>query len=681
MQETQIRLLHRLAGLYGIQTVYRDAAGKRREAAPHQLLAALRALGAPVENTGDVPGALRERRQKLWRRCCEPVAVAWEGRPAHVELRVPANQAETPVDCRLELEDGETRQWTRRPDRLPAVRAAAVEGVDYVAKQLDLPAGLPPGYHRCTFTVQGAVYHTLLIIAPQQAYLPPAEATGRKWGVFLPLYALRSGRSWAAGDIADLELLLRWVQGLGGDMVGTLPLLAAFLDEPFDPSPYAPASRLFWNEFYLAVDHVPELRHCPEARGLLNSPAFQAEIAALRGAPVVDYRRGMAVKRRILEMLARCCYEAVPGRRAELERWAAENPAVLDYARFRAVVEQRRAGWQKWPDRMQNGELRKGDYDPGAARYHLYVQWLAAEQFQTLAALAREHGSGLYLDLPLGVHIAGYDVWRERAAFATNASTGAPPDPLNTAGQDWEFAPMHPERIRERHYRYFISCLRHHLRHAGVLRLDHVMGLHRLYWIPKGLTAREGVYVRYHAEEFYAILTLESHRHKTLLVGEDLGTVPGEVRTAMARHKIYRMYILPFEMKRVPRRGFNPVPARSLAALNTHDMPPFKAQWQNEDNARRSGILSTLHKKGRLKAPAGDTGTVLRACLKHLAAGRARIIMINLEDLWLEEKPQNMPGTKNEHNWRRKAAVDFEVFSRMPGVLRTLRSVDKLRHI
>lgn len=678
MGEKESRLLQQLAGLYGVQTAYRDAAGRRRQAAPESLLAVLRALGAPLAGPADVAAALRERRQEVWRRCCEPVAVAWD-KETRLELRLPAGRADGAVVCRLEPEGGDARCWTCDLARLPVLRAAEVEGVRYVVKQLALPAGLPQGYHRLRLALPGYSCETLVIAAPRRAYLLPGRRPGRTWGVFLPLYALHSGHSWGAGDLTDLEALLGWVGELGGGLVGTLPLLATFLDEPFDPSPYAPVSRLFWNEFYLDVTRIPELEHCPAARDLLNSPALQREITVLRAAPLVDYRRGMAAKRRLLEQLARCLAGDSP-RQAALRRWAAAHPEAEDYARFRAAVERRRAPWPAWPARMRDGILQEGDYDPDAARYHLYVQWLAHEQMQALAAGNRQDGPRLYLDLPLGVHGAGYDIWRERAAFAPEAGAGAPPDAFFTQGQDWGFPPLHPERIREQGYRYFIACLRHHMRHAGALRLDHVMGLHRLFWVPRGLPARDGVYVRYRADEFYAILALESHRHKTLLVGEDLGTVPRYVRAAMARHRVHRMHVLPFEFPAEPGGAPRPVPAGALASLNTHDTPPFAAFWLGMDARRQEAVLGFLRREGWLRPSRDDTESVLRACLAYLAAGRARIVLVNLEDLWLETAPQNVPGTGNAYpNWRRKACYPLETFRCKPDIVEILKTIDRLR--
>jgi 4-alpha-glucanotransferase len=448
-----------------------------------------------------------------------------------------------------------------------------VEGAVYEARLLRLPIKLPWGYHRLSLSFAGDDKEVMLISAPFQAWNLP-KGREKIWGCFVPLYALHSQRSLGSGDFGDLEAFSNWVERLGGCFVATLPFLAAFLDEPMEPSPYQPVSRLFWNEFYLDVSQLEEVQKSREARDFLNSKEFQDEAAFLRKTSFVDYRRVMALKRKVFAICAREFYNSNVKGQAELATWVAGKREVLDYARFRAAVEKRRAGWTAWPARMRDGFLKEGDYDREVAAYHLYVQWQAHRQFQSLAK------GNLYLDLPLGVHREGYDVWRYRRNFCLAASSGAPPDAFFREGQDWGFPPLHPEGIREDGYRYYIACLRHHLRHAGILRLDHVMGLHHLFWIPKGLTAAEGVYVRYHAEEFYAILALESRRHKALLVGEDLGTVPGYVRRAMERHKVNRMYILATEYTGKPSRALAPVRAGCLAGLNTHDMPPFASFWR-----------------------------------------------------------------------------------------------------
>ncbi|MFQ5816643.1 MAG: 4-alpha-glucanotransferase [Terriglobia bacterium] len=699
---TQVRPLQQLARLYGVETSYRDVFGHRWQASPEALLAVLRALGAPAERLQEVPAVLAARRQALGRQCMEPVVVAWDGGPTQLELQLPAEWANAAAACRLDLETGDVRRLDCDLARLPTLAADEVGGVRYVAKRFALPGRLPHGYHRFTLEILGKTIESLIIAAPRKAYPSPASQTDKSWGVFLPLYALHSQRSWGAGDLSDLAALLDWVSGLGGSVVSTLPLLPAFLDEPFDPSPYAPVSRLFWNEFYIDVTRVPELQRCPAAQALLASPEVQREVRALRSSPRVDYRRQMALKRKVLEELARCFFTEPSQRYAAFKHFLGGLPRVEDYARFRAVCERQRAPWSAWPQPLQDGVLKPEEYDETAKRYHLYAQWLLHEQFEALARNGREKGAGLYLDLPLGVHPAGYDVWQERAVFAVDACGGAPPDAVFTGGQNWGFPPLHPETIRETGYRYFIACLRHHLNYARLLRLDHVMGLHRLFWIPKGMGSREGVYVRYRAEELYAILSLESHRHKAWIVGENLGTVPAYVNPTMRRHNIQRMYVAQYQLVANPRRALRAISNDSLASLNTHDMPLFAAFWQgldikdrltlgllNQTSARRErkprlalkrALVKFFQREGLLKRSSRDAQSVIRSCLAHLAASPARAVVVNLEDLWLETQSQNVPGTGAERpNWRLKARHALEAFCQLPPIVATLREMNHLR--
>ncbi|MBI2304764.1 MAG: 4-alpha-glucanotransferase [Chloroflexi bacterium] len=698
----RISPLHQLARLYDVQLAYYDVDSRRQSASREVLLTVLRLLGASVVTFKDVPSALRERRQALWQRGLEPVAVAWNGGPLALEVRLPAATADGPLVGHLTLEGGGQERWEWEGAALPAVEAAQVEGIPYLVKQLPLPGGLPWGYHRFILESRGTPLDSLIIVAPVAAFATPEARDERAWGVFLPLYALHTRRSWGCGDLTDLATFVAWLAEMKSGMVATLPLLAAFLDEPFEASPYAPASRLMWNEFYLDVTAIPELKESPAAQALLSSPSFQKELDALGSSPLVDYRRQMALKRSVLEEMSHHCFAVGGERFASLQRFGEDYPAVEEYARFRATLERRRTPWPTWPAPLRDGVLKEGDYDEGARRYHLFVQWQAQEQFHALSRKAKELGVKLYMDMPLGAHPDGYDVWKHREQFVQGASMGAPPDTYFPLGQDWGLPPPHPEGLRRHGYRYYIASLRHLLQHTAVLRIDHVMGLHRLFWVPWGTEPRHGVYVRYRPQEFYAILTLESHRHQTMLVGEDLGTVPPPVRPAMARHGLHRMYVIQYQMSLNPQQALRPVPKETVASLNTHDMPPFAALWQGLDTENRlrlgllderqieqereehrqllSTLVTFLRRRGLPTGEPPDLETVIRSMLTFLCASRAHFVLVNLEDLWLEAQPQNTPGTKDTcPNWRLKARYDWETFSRLPQVVDVLHEIGRLR--
>lgn len=301
----------------------------------------------------------------------------------------------------------------------------------------------PKGCHLaitiCSLRFKAKRFEALVISAPRKAYTPPELDQNKIWGTFIPLYALHSKNSWGGGDFSDLQKLSQWVSTLGGNLVATLPFFAAFLDQPFEPGPYTPASRLFWNEFYLDVREISELEQCPEAQELLDSTRFQTELAQLRSGFLVDYKRLMNLKRKVLEKLARQFFSTEIGQKEDFQNFVQAHPGVQDYASFRAALEQKRRPWPKWPERQREGLLKPEDFDEKVKEYHLYAQWLTSRQIQSAAKKSRDSGMGLYLDFPLGVHPHGYDVWQEKDIFVTEVSAGAPPDPFFTKGQYWRF--------------------------------------------------------------------------------------------------------------------------------------------------------------------------------------------------------------------------------------------------
>jgi 4-alpha-glucanotransferase len=599
------KTLLQLARLYGIQTSYLDMRKQRKDADPETLLLVLRALGAGVDKSEDVPRALFRRKEELRQRTAEPVMIAWNGRLGN--------------------------------------------------KRFDF------GYHDTEIKGQ----RTFVISAPRQAFFP----RNRSWGVFVPIYSLHSKRNSGAGDLTDFENVMDWMHDLGGTVAGTLPLLGAFLHEPFDPSPYSPATRLFWNEFYIDVTRVPEF-------------SGRYSLRSAKRSKYVDYRGTMAEKRRVLEQLAnRFFSHGDPRRREQFARFLRENKEVDDYAEFRAVTDGQLKGWTAWPARLRGGTIRRGDYDESKKRYHLYAQWVIQSQLQALSNAAAARGQCLYLDLPLGLNRASYDIWRNRDFFVDGVAGGAPPDPVFTKGQNWGFPPMNPEAMRFNRYQYVIAFLRNHFRYAKLLRIDHVMGLHRLYWIPDGLTGDKGVYVEYPAEELWAILCLESHRYQAGIVGENLGTVPPEVNVALARHSIREMYVVQYEIMGNPKKPvLRPPPLKSVASLNTHDMPPFRAFLDGTDIDDRLdlGFLDqkAARQERRERRVMRRKLRSFRSAIQFLSDSMASVVLINAEDLWEETLPQNVPATsKGRPNWRRRIRPGVEQLRKMAGIAEVLSNV------
>lgn len=745
--------LKELAAACGVLLSYKSVDKQQKEATIDSLLAVIGALDANVQTLDDVPGALAERKLSKLRQGIEPVIIAWDGVPPTIELTVPASEAKGTIHCTVELESGEDP--IEELFHIDKLAAQPVDDGRYLQLKLRLSSpAIPWGYHRLCIdrpngglgrtasahdaAAVGSGFQSLLISSPSRGFTHGNDAP-REWGCFLPLYALRSERNWGAGDFTDLRNLGTWVNSLGGRVIGTLPLLAAYLKEPFEPSPYSPASRLAWNEFYIDVNRIPDVSNCPGVREFLESERFNGEVTKARDGDLVDYRSIMAMKRQALEMLAADFFaKKPPSQYMHFQNFLLQHPHIQDYAEFRATYERCGEPWQRWPVPQRQGNLSERDYDLANKQYHLYSQWIATTQ---LEELADELDGGLYLDLPLGVRPDGYDVWRCNAAYACGSSAGSPPDAVWTNGQNWGFPPLHPERIREDGYRHVRDYLKHHLRLARTLRIDHVMQLYRLFWIPDGMTAAQGVYVRYRQEELYAILNLESHRCQTLLIGENLGTVPPEVDEAMERHGMRQMYVMQYEAassaldekssvsgpspeagraitstqetslpadRSLPRPEAedNPIGDGDLAALNTHDMPPFSAWWRGDDirfrnemglvseaelqgelqtlQRTKSALIRKLQSEGWLEAAAtGDDDrdqVVMQALHQQLAASPAGVVLINLEDLWQETRPQNIPGTGQElPNWRRKASKTLEAIAADQEIVESLHAVDQLR--
>jgi 4-alpha-glucanotransferase len=683
------RVLRELARLYDVQESYRNVHGKRVHASVDSMIAALRAMGAPIASLRDAPAALRARREELARRTVEPVVVAWDGRLRDVDVRLPSARAGQAVRFALTPEGEEPDRWD---EALPTETGGRHEG--FVPAGVAIRRRLPAGRHTLWLDAGGPPAQALVLSAPRRCPQP----AGRSWGVFAPLYALRAEDDWGVGSFSELRRLRRWIDDLGGSVTATLPLFAQFLDDSMlEPSPYSPASRLFWNETYIDVAQAPGLDRCVEAREMLEDPTFRERIARLRKAELTDHPAVAAAKRAVLDPLAQQAFRGTPpAGLADLAR----NPRAADYARFRAECERRRVWWGAWPDAERNGSLTGAALDDDRARYHLFVQWVAAEQLAEAAATGGAETGGLMLDLPIGVNGAGYDVWRERGSFAPDAAAGAPPDAFWSQGQDWGAPPPHPQGAREAGYRYHDEMFRTLFRYAAIARIDHVIGLHRLYWVPRGASARDGVYVRYRADEWYALLSLAANDTGAIVVGEDLGTVPGYVRPAMRAHGLLRTFVV---QREASDEGLPEPPTSSVATLNTHDMPTWAGFWRGDDvplrqelgliddhqaerihagrQAMRLAMPASLSESGLQPDPEGeDPRASLDASLDRLAAGPAAIVMSSLGDLLLEPEPQNVPGTGPERpNWRRRFPWTLEELRGREEIASVLERIDRIR--
>ncbi|MEW5878998.1 MAG: malto-oligosyltrehalose synthase [Pseudomonadota bacterium] len=688
--------LARLADDCGIQLAYDDIWGVARQAPPQTLRALLAALGVDAD---DAAAALAARQRALWARTIAPVIVVAADRPTftlRVNLRERDDQ--TPIAWRLRLEDGAVRAGAFTPADWPLVERAVVDGEAQVARAVSIDGVPPVGYHRLEVLDARGAAEAALWVAPERCYLPPALAAGRRiWGLAIQLYALRSQRNWGIGDFTDLANVVDLAVRHGADLVGLNPLHALFAHDPRHFSPYSPSSRLFLNVLYLDVEAVPEFAASSAARARVASAEFQDRLARLRAAEFVDYEGVRAVKFEILELLAR----EVRGERAQafdrFKRTGSED--LRRHALFEALQEHLYArdpahwGWPAWPT-----EYRDPDSPAVAAfaaanaervDFYAYLQWLADEQLAAAARRAADMAVGLYADLAVSVDAGGAESWAEQRLYAHGVRIGAPPDDFNPKGQDWGLPPWRPEALRAAAHAPFVAVLRANMRHAGALRIDHVMALMRLYLIPPGIDAAQGAYVHYAFEELAAAVTIESHRNRCLVIGEDLGTVPAAIRAALAAAGVLSYKVLYFE--READGGFRApadFPALALVAASTHDLPTLAGWWEERDLALRAALnlfpsdelaaaqraqrardrpalLHMLVREGLLPEatdpPPSLDERLSHAIHAHIARTAAAIAVVQPEDVFGAREQVNLPGTTSEHpNWQRKLEVPLE---------------------
>jgi len=534
------------------------------------------------------------------------------------------------------------------------------------------PAGLPEGSYRLQLTdASSFTEEAPLIVAPPRAYRGDFD---RGWLMAVQLYGVRSARNWGIGDFTDLEALIELAGHLGADGIGLNPLHALFDDRPGDCSPYSPNSRLFLNALYIDVEKIPEFQLGAFADGA-------RAIARLREGYIVDYRGVAEWKWRAL----RAAFEkfrAQPeaGCKQDFEAFRAERALVSRFACFEVLRHKFNKPWWEWPEQWRRpdeatcAELREGP-DGAEIEFVEFVQWTADRQLRSCRDLARKLGMkvGLYLDVAVGVQSDGFDAWNEQAAISRHLAVGAPPDPLNLAGQNWGLAGFNAAGLELQSFEPYREMLRASMRYAGAIRLDHVLGLKRLYLVPHGFAANNGVYVQMPFEALLAAAAQESVAHRCVVIGEDLGTVPEGFREKMAEWGIWSYQVMMFE--RDDRGAFRDVDHYSpdaLVTFNTHDLSTY-AGWRS---------FSDLKLKRSIGIDPGESDdarwhalTMLSDVLRHhaidrhdlyavagfLAKTRSRLLAISLEDLLGVVDQPNIPGTVNEHpNWRQRLPVAID---------------------
>jgi 4-alpha-glucanotransferase len=707
--ETFEQLLDRAATWCGVAPEFWDIWGHHHTTTCESKRAIVRALGFDAGDAAGLERSLRERERQEWLRVVPPVVVASVSGAREFPVYVPAGSVSEPAVVTVRAEDGTTHEFTLPLAGLAETASMQLDGRARVRRLARLPIALPLGYHDVTVQHAGVSAAMRFIVTPDRAWTHPHLAAGGKLaGVAVSLYGVRSARNWGCGDFRDLLQVVDWVaEEVDGSFVSLNPLHAIHNRRPFNTSPYLPNCTFYQNFIYLDVEGIEDFTRSRRAQCDWESPATRAEVAALRAAEVVEYERVSALKLRLLKLAFAGFlreYEHGSPRADEFRAFVAREGGLLDrFATYCALDEylHRRNPdfwlWTQWPPEYQDPEseatraFRRKHWR--LVTFYQYLQWQIDVQLAKAQEYARgKLALGLYHDLALATDSFGSDLWANRPFYVTGCRVGSPPDDFAPKGQDWGFPPPHSAHHREDGYRLYVESIRKNCRHGGALRIDHVMRLFRLYWIPDESDATHGAYVRERYEDLVRILALESVRNRVVVIGEDLGTVEPFVRDTLRRFGILSYRLFYFERKE--GGAFKPTsdyPAQALVSSTTHDLPTIAGFWTGEDirvrhragmlddegvrsqtesrQRDKQGMLDVLHSEGLLPAyvprEAGRipelTGELHNAIIGFLASTPSQLLCINQEDLTKELSQQNLPSTTWQYpNWARKMRFSIE---------------------
>ncbi|MFZ1893057.1 MAG: 4-alpha-glucanotransferase [Rhodoplanes sp.] len=643
------------AEAFGVETTYYDALGTQRSPGEDALREIVNVLASHAKEAGAT--------------ATPPVRVVRKGR-----------------DSRLDNACGDDGAWRLVDGDHEVAHGACHDNA------IALPAKLRVGSYRLLSGKDAGGAGQPVIVAPAQSYQPATFDEGKRvWALAVQLYSLRSRRNWGIGDFTDLKNLVRIAGQRGAAGIGLNPLHTISLDDPGMISPYSPTSRLFLNTLYIDVEAAPEFPG-------LAAAGLAEEVKRLRASEFVDYAGVIAAKLKGL----RLAYEAFrergsPERREDFAAFKNERaPTLGGFAAFTTLHRKFGPPWWNWPPEWRNPTAEKIDelwrIEAVEMDFHAYMQWLADRQLKSCfnAAKRLKMPVGLYLDVAVGVSANSADVWNNQGAYVRELSAGAPPDMLNTVGQDWGLASLHPRVLAHTDFRLMRETLRAIMRHAGAIRIDHVLGFNRLYMIPHGYKPFEGTYVRFPLEAMLAVLAQESNAERCIVVGEDLGTVPDGFREKLADWNVWSYRVMIFE--REQDGSFRPpsaYPAPALVSFSTHDLPTFSGWLSNHDLAvkRSLGMDPGETEAERETAHRAMAAALARECgsekpstlemIRFLARTPSRLLVVAAEDVFDMADQVNIPGTVREHpNWRRRLPVSLEDFAadaRLSAIAEVLR--------
>ena len=664
-----------LAQARGVATDYWDWRGNHVQVPEETIVAVLAAMEVDASTPAAAAAALEAETLTRWQRMLPPTVVTTQEEGALFWVHVSHG---SPVDVWIELESGTVRRGLEQVHNPEPPRE--IEGRLVGEASFRVPTGLPLGYHTLHARSDGAESSSTLIVTPDWLGLPEQLGDRRGWGLAAQLYSVRSQESWGVGDLVDMTDLAVWSGSeLGADYLLVNPLHAGEPVAPMEPSPYLPKSRRFFNPVYVRVERIPEYASLPtKSRNQVDRIGTKLR-TALADVDAIDRNTSWTAKLSALRII-----HDVPRTAGREQDYLAfcrrEGHSLTDFARWSAIAETHGSDYREWPEELRHPDAEA--VEKFAAEhaelvdFHRWLQWVMDEQLQLAQAKAVGAGMrlGLMHDLAVGVYPGGADAWRLQDTYATGIQVGAPPDPFNQIGQDWGQPPWRPDRLAELAYAPFRELIAGILRHAGGVRIDHVIGFFRLWWVPVGNSPAQGTYVYYDHKATIGVLALEAHRAGAVVVGEDLGTVEPSARHYLRERGILGTSILWFENGSDGR----PLPAEHwreycLASVTTHDLPPTAGYLAGEhvklrdelglltrsveeevavDESERDAWLDELRTRGLLDGEPSVDETV-RALHAYLMLTPARLISVALPDAVGDRRTQNQPGTTDEYpNWR-----------------------------
>ncbi|MFD2167923.1 4-alpha-glucanotransferase [Thalassotalea euphylliae] len=708
-------LIEQLADLVGFHQSYTDAFGNQVFAKDEARKSLLQAMGYDTEDQQALTSSITDLREQSWRNILPHSHIVKSEEATHsLIISIKSDIADT-FNWVITTETGTTLNGSQHINELAHVEYAKFETNGHVEQYNKFTFVLPTieeGYHQLSITHGDIIDQCHLIVAPKTCYSPQEAASFKMWGYAAQLYSLKSENNWGLGDFGDLTSLVKSTAAQGASAIGLNPLHPLYQNNPAHCSPYSPTSRCYLNTLYIDVTKVENFSRCEAAQKIVNSKAFQTKLAAAKVSEKIDYVAAAELKFEVLDTLFND-FQANGHHKAFSAYKKAQGDALLRHATFEALYEHFRKqdfhafGWSKWPIAYQqpNSDEVKQFQQENAGRidYFAYLQWIAHEQLMQAKQTAKDNDMpvGLYLDLAVGCDGSGVDVWSDKDVYVAGASVGAPPDLLNTLGQDWGLTPINPVALQAKGYQPLVRALRSNMQYAGALRIDHILGLMRQYWVAPGMKANEGIFITYPLEDILRIIALESRRAQCVVIGEDLGTVPegfGDIMQAAGLLSYKVLYFETWESGLFMRPEM--YPELSMVTVSTHDLPTLTGWWTGRDLEWRQNLnlypneeMGVSDREGRIqdrtnliaaledmqvmdmsKAPSQSPAEMNReltlAVQKYLAAAPSRIQLIPMEDALEIQEQVNIPGTVDEHpNWRQKLPVSIEAFTKQASVV------------